>query len=129
MNGIAGDKPVVVLMTGANTGTMVWSEVEPLADAILWTYSSAAEAMLQAAAGVYEPTGLLVIGMPKDMDQTEIELEDVPRDQECYTDANGNTYTFTFGMNWSGVIKDGRVSTYNVPALTHVSGFTYFTAK
>ena len=129
VKGIAGSKPVVVLMTGANTGTMVWSEVEPMADAIIWTYSSAAEALLQVAAGEVEPTGLLVIGMPKDMDATETELEDVPRDQELYVDANGNTYGFTFGMNWSGVIKDGRVSTYNVAPLTKVQGFTYFTAS
>lgn len=129
VDGIAGSKPVIVLMTGANTGTMVWTEVEPIADAILWSYQSGAEALLQAAAGVYEPSGLLVIGMPKDMDATETELEDVPRDQECYTDAAGNTYSFAYGLNWSGKISDSRVSTYNVPALTHVAGFTYFTAN
>ena len=36
---------------------------------------------------------------------------------ECYVDANGNTYDFAFGMNWSGVIDDERVATYNVEPL------------
>ena len=51
------------------------------------------------------------------MEAVEAQLEDVPRDMECYVDANGNTYDFAFGMNWSGVIDDERVATYNVEPL------------
>ena len=36
---------------------------------------------------------------------------------ECYVDSEGNTYDFTFGMNWSGVINDERVAAYNVEPL------------
>ena len=32
-------------------------------------------------------------------------------------DADGNTYDFTFGLNWSGVIDDERVAKYNVPPI------------
>ena len=56
--------------------------------------------------------------MPANMDTVEAQNEDVPRDVECYVDADGNTYDFTFGMNWSGVIDDERVATYNVAPLT-----------
>ncbi len=42
----------------------------------------------------------------------EEQFEDVPRDMECYTDAEGNTYDFAFGLNWSGVINDERVNKY-----------------
>ena len=132
VSGIVGgsNTKVIVLMQGANTGTMVWGEVEPMADAIIWSYSgNYDEALLMVAAGEYQPNGLLVIGMPKDMDATEVELEDVPRDQECYVDAAGNTYEFTFGLNWDGKINDNRVTTYSAAPLTKVTSFTYFTAK
>jgi beta-glucosidase len=35
-----------------------------------------------------------------------------PRDMNCYTDSQGNTYDFAFGLNWSGVIDDERVRKY-----------------
>jgi beta-glucosidase len=50
--------------------------------------------------------------------EVEKQLEDVPRDMVCYTDADGNTYDFAFGLNYSGVIKDERTEKYSVPALT-----------
>ncbi len=50
--------------------------------------------------------------MPASMQTVEEQLEDIPRDMECYTDADGNVYDFAFGLNWSGVIKDERVRKY-----------------
>ena len=44
---------------------------------------------------------------------------------ECYVDANGNTYDFAFGMNWSGVINDERVTKYSVEPLTTVENITF----
>jgi beta-glucosidase len=29
-----------------------------------------------------------------------------------YTDSCGHTWDFAFGLNWSGVIQDGRVKKY-----------------
>ena len=56
--------------------------------------------------------------MPANMETVEAQYEDVPRDMECYVDADGNTYDFAFGLNWSGVIDDERVATYKVEPLT-----------
>ena len=58
-----------------------------------------------------EPSGLLQFQMPASMDTVEAQDEDVPRDMECYVDADGNTYDFCFGLNWSGVIDDERTKT------------------
>ena len=66
----------------------------------------------------WSPPACLPIQMPANMETVEAQYEDVPRDMECYVDADGNTYDFTFGMNWSGVIDDERVATYNVAPLT-----------
>lgn len=46
------------------------------------------------------------------MRTVEEQFEDVPFDMECYVDSEGNTYDYTFGMNWSGVIHDERVRRY-----------------
>ena len=87
-------------------------------DAILLGFGIDNTLFLEVAAGQYEPSGLLPFQMPKDMEAVEAQLEDVPRDMECYTDANGNTYDFGFGLNWSGVIQDERTEKYCVPPLT-----------
>ena len=52
------------------------------------------------------------------METVEASYEDVPRDVTPYTDSQGNTYDFCFGLNWSGVIDDDRVTKYSVAALT-----------
>lgn len=39
------------------------------------------------------------------MRTVEQQCEDLPRDMECYTDAEGNTYDFAFGLNWAGPIR------------------------
>lgn len=104
------DKPVVVCVNADRP--MVFSEVEPLADAILMGFSAAGDDFLNILAGKVEPSGLLPLQMPKDMDAVEAQKEDVPRDMDVYADSTGNEYDFAFGLNWSGVIKDDRVSKY-----------------
>jgi beta-glucosidase len=46
------------------------------------------------------------------MQTVELQDEDIPHDMQCYTDADGHTYDFGFGMNWKGVIQDARTSHY-----------------
>ena len=75
--------------------------------------------------GDVEPSALLPFQQPASMDAVEAQKEDVPRDMECYVDANGNTYDFAFGMNWSGVINDERVTKYSVEPLTTVENITF----
>ena len=105
-----GSKPVVVIINAGKP--VVLSEIEPLADAILISFGVQNQAMLDLISGKAEPSGLLPMQFPKDMATVEHQLEDKPRDMECYTDAAGNTYDFAFGMNWSGVINDERVQKY-----------------
>lgn len=126
---VAGDAKVVVLMKQTGSGAMVWGEVEPLADVILNGYNGVTdEAFLMVASGKVEPKGLLVMQMPASMEAVEAQSDGSPRDCECYVDAAGNTYDFAFGMNWSGVINDERVATYNVEPLTTCTSFEYHDA-
>jgi len=112
---------VVVCIDAAKP--MIFSEFESEVSAILMAWGGGRskgvddEVFLQIAAGQYEPSGLLPMQMPADMETVEEQFEDVPRDMRCHVDANGNTYDFTFGLNWSGVINDERVAKYNVPPI------------
>ena len=105
-----GNKPVVVVVHVSKP--MVFAEIEPLADAILVHMGVQDQALMDLISGAMEPSALLPFQMPTDMQTVEEQFEDVPRDMECYTDADGNTYDFAFGLNWSGVISDQRVSKY-----------------
>ena len=130
LNGIKGNAKLVVMMSKASgPSVMVWSEVEPLADAILFYYGSTSwffeETLLDIVSGAVEPSGLLPFQMPASMDAVEAQDEDVPRDLECYVDADGNTYDFTFGLNWSGKINDERVQKYSAEALTKVESIEF----
>ncbi len=109
-------KPCIVVLDIQKP--MCVHEFEDQVDAIVVSMSGSTEAACSIIAGLNEPSGLLPMQMPKDMLDVEAQLEDVPRDMECYTDAAGNTYDFAFGLNWSGVIDDDRVATYKVAPLT-----------
>ena len=77
------------------------------------------EAFLKSVTGEHEPSGLLVAQMPASMEAVEAQTgEDLPRDLECYVDADGNVYDFAYGLNWSGKIDDQRVKTYSAAPLT-----------
>ncbi len=120
----AGDVPVIVSMSMERG--MVWSEVEPLADVILVNYNNQKpDVVAEIILGKTEPNGLLVFQQPKDMEEVEKQLEDVPRDMECYKDSDGNVYDFAFGLNWSGKINDDRVKTYSKDPIDTVKGFDY----
>ena len=105
-----GGKPVVVVLRLDKPAVV--GEFEPSADAILVSFGVQNQAVLDIVSGKSEPTGLLPMQLPADMETVETQKEDVPRDMVPYTDRNGNTYDFAFGMDWSGVIRDGRVEKY-----------------
>lgn len=113
----AADK-VIVAMNMSNP--MVFKEFESKVDAILVGFGGDRssylpdKAFLEIIAGQVEPSGLLPLQMPADMETVEAQFEDVPRDMKCHTDSDGNTYDFAFGLNWSGVISDNRTAKYNV---------------
>ena len=108
-----GDKPVIVIL---ETGRpVVLAEIEPSADAILISFSVQHQALLDIISGKAEPSALLPMQMPADMETVEQQQEDVPRDMNCYVDADGHVYDFAFGLNWQGIISDERVKKYGVP--------------
>ena len=130
VNTVKGDAKVIVMMSkGSGPSVMVFSEVEPLADVILYYYGSTSwfflDSLLEIVNGQYEPYGLLPFQMPASMEAVEAQNEDVPRDLECYVDADGNVYDFAYGLNWSGKIEDERVATYSVEPLTTPATFDY----
>ena len=105
-----GDKPVVVIVRVAKP--LVFAEIESSADAILVHMGVQDQALMDIVSGKVEPSALLPFQMPKDMLTVEQQFEDVPRDMDPYTDTNGNSYDFSFGLNWSGVIDDERTQAY-----------------
>lgn len=124
------EAPIVVVMSANRSGAMVWSEVEPLADVVFYRYGSVSDdAAVELIAGKVEPSALLCQQQPASMKAVEQEMEDVSRDLECYVDANGNTYDFAYGLNWSGVINDERVATYSAAPLTHVENMQFHYAQ
>ena len=106
MNG----KPVIVLLD-LSIPTVV-SEFEPSANAILVSFGVQDQAILDILSGGAEPSGLLPLQMPANMQTVEEQYEDTPHDMQPYVDAQGNAYDFAFGLNWSGIIEDLRTETY-----------------
>jgi len=103
-------KPVVVAIN-MNT-PMVFSEFEKNANSILVHFGVQDQALLELLTGAAEPSALLPLQMPANMETVEKQFEDVPHDMECYVDDQGNKYDFAFGLNWKGVISDERTSKY-----------------
>lgn len=106
-----GDKPVVVVVRMHHP--CVLSELEGAADAIVVDFGVQLEAALTMLSGGAEPSGLLPVQLPKDMDTVELHCEDKPLDLEPYVDSAGNAYDFGFGLNWQGVIQDERNKKYH----------------
>ena len=103
---------------------MIVAEFEDQVDAILMNFGVNKQAIMDIITGQFEPSGLLPFQLPANMETVEAQLEDVPRDMECYVDAAGNTYDFAYGLNWSGVISDERTETYAVEPLTAPESIT-----
>ncbi|MBL0327454.1 MAG: glycoside hydrolase family 3 C-terminal domain-containing protein [Cytophagaceae bacterium] len=104
------NKPVVVLINASNP--MIFSEIEKSASAILLGFGVQDQAFIEIIAGKSEPSALLPMQMPANMNAVEKQSEDLPYDMECHKDSDGNRYDFGFGMNWKGVIKDTRVTKF-----------------
>ena len=114
---MATNKNIPVITVVNALAPMIFSEIEPLTDAIIVGYGVSDAAYFDIVTGKFEPSGLLPMQQPRDMITVEEQFEDVPRDMIAYTDSEGNTYDFAFGMNWRGVINDSRTAKYNVPVI------------
>ena len=105
-----GNKPVVVVVRA--TRPVILSELEPYADAVLIAFGVQNQAVLDLVSGAAEPSGLLPMQFPADMRAVEEQKEDVPHDMRTLVDADGNSWDFAYGLNWSGVIDDARTAKY-----------------
>ncbi len=103
-------KPVIVFIN--TTNPIILSEIEKESSAILVHFGVQNQALLDIISGKSEPSALLPMQMPLNMKTVEKQAEDVPFDMNCYKDSEGNTYDFGFGLNWKGVIKDGRATKF-----------------
>jgi len=103
-------KPVIVSVNMSNP--MVFSEFEKMVDAIVINFGVQDQAILDILTGKAEPSGLLPLQMPANMETVEKQFEDVPHDMQCYKDSEGHVYDFGFGLNWKGVINDTRTAKY-----------------
>ena len=121
LNTAAAAKKIIVTLDLSTP--MVVSEFESEVDAILVGFGGNRtdplpdSVFLEIITGQVEPSGLLPLQMPLNMETVEAQFEDVPRDMDCYVDSDGKVYDFAFGLNWSGVIKDDRTAKYNVPPI------------
>lgn len=103
-------KPVIVSVHLANPS--VFAEFEKMANAIVVNFAVQDQAVMDVLTGATEPSGLLPLQIPANMETVEKQYEDVPLDMEPYVDAQGNKYDFAFGLNWKGAISDARTEKY-----------------
>ncbi|MCC9065469.1 glycoside hydrolase family 3 protein [Flavobacterium piscisymbiosum] len=106
MNG----KPVIVSVTASKP--MIFNEFEKQVDGIVLNFGVSTQAVLDIISGKTEPSGLLPVQMPVNMETVEKQFEDVPYDMTPHKDSEGNVYDFAYGLNWKGVIKDARTEVY-----------------
>ena len=106
MNG----KPVIVSIALSKPAIM--SEFESQVNAIVASFGVQNQAILDILTGVAEPSGLLPLQLPANMQTVEAQYEDLPHDMQAFIDTEGNVYDFGFGLNWNGVIHDQRTKTY-----------------
>ncbi|MBS4218044.1 glycoside hydrolase family 3 C-terminal domain-containing protein [Bacillus sp. FJAT-49711] len=103
-------KPVIVSLLLSKPAVV--EEFEKEVDVILANFGVQDQALLDIISGKSEPSGLLPLQMPANMKTVEEQFEDVPHDMDCHTDSEGNIYEFAFGLNWQGIINDGRTEKY-----------------
>lgn len=104
------DRPVIVVVNA--TRPMVFNEFEQKVEGIVMRFGVSDRAVMDIVSGKAEPSGLLPVQMPANMETVENQKEDVPFDLKCHTDEEGNSYDFGFGLNWKGIIKDTRTNKY-----------------
>lgn len=104
------EKPVVVVINSDKP--MVFAEFESQVDGILYGFGVMDQVVMDVLSGKSEPSALLPVQMPANMETVEQQLEDVPHDMKVHVDTEGNSYDFGFGLNWKGVINDKRITTY-----------------
>ena len=94
------EKPVIVIVEVSRP--MIFEEFEKKVDGILVSFGVQNQAIFEILSGHAEPSGLLPLQMPANMNTVELQNEDQPHDMEAHVDSEGNSYKFGFGLNWKG---------------------------
>lgn len=105
-------KPVIVVVNANKP--MVFGEFEKEVEGIVLHFGVSGQAAMDIISGAAEPSALLPLQMPANMQTVEQQKEDVPFDMEPYKDSEGNLYNFGFGLNWKGKIADARTAKYKI---------------
>ena len=99
---IEAAKPTVLVINMINP--WVINEVEPGAAAVLATFDTKAEALLDVVRGRFNPTGKLPITVPADQAAVDRNAPDVPGYAEAFDYAYKNSvrdkYVFGFGLSY-----------------------------
>ncbi|MDH3648879.1 MAG: glycoside hydrolase family 3 C-terminal domain-containing protein [Saprospiraceae bacterium] len=103
-------KPIIVILQMTNP--TVVSEFEQEIDALLLNFRVQDQATFDILSGTFEPSGMLPLQIPADMTTVETQQEDMPFDMIPHTDTEGRVYDFGYGLNWDGIIRDGRTERY-----------------
>ncbi|WP_249872382.1 glycoside hydrolase family 3 protein [Oceanobacillus saliphilus] len=96
---------VETTILGVNmTNPWLIDEIEPGADAVLATFNTTPDAIVDVIRGKYNPTGKLPFTVPADIDAVENNASDVPGYAEtfdyAYTNAAGDDYALNFGLSY-----------------------------
>jgi len=91
-----GHRPLIVSVRAETP--MVFTEVEPYADAILMEARITRQAVMEVLSGRHLPGGRLPFQLPASMETVENQKEDTAFDMDCYHDSDGNVYNFGFGL-------------------------------
>jgi beta-glucosidase len=82
-------------------------QIEPNAAAVLATYGTKPEAILDVIRGEFNPTGKLPFAIPADADAVDKEVGDVPSFAEeeyagySYKNTSGDKYEYGFGLSYN----------------------------
>ncbi|WP_339230504.1 glycoside hydrolase family 3 N-terminal domain-containing protein [Oceanobacillus sp. FSL K6-2867] len=86
------------------TNPWLINEIEPGADAVLATFNTTPDAIVDVIRGNFNPTGKLPFTVPADMEAVENNASDVPGYAEAfdyaYTNADGDDYALGFGLSY-----------------------------
>lgn len=104
------NKPVIVCMDLSNPAVV--AEFESKVEGLVVSFGVQDQALMDILSGATEPSGLLPLQMPANMQTVETQKEDVPQDMKPHKDSEGNVYDFAYGLNWKGVINDARTEKY-----------------
>ncbi|RDW21890.1 beta-glucosidase [Oceanobacillus arenosus] len=102
---------VATTILGVNmTNPWLINEIEPGADAVLATFNTTPDAIVDIIRGNYNPTGKMPFTVPADIEAVENNASDVPGYAEtfdyAYTNANGDDYALNFGLSYKKEASD-----------------------